>query len=307
MKRPFPGIAFLLFASLGCSDGVEIPTVEFGGNNGARLMNGQAKTPAEAYENAYGQLSRAHYNVRRNLDARGQNLYGAREAMAQILRSLETMRAVVPAADQARFDPYLSRYAGWLKDLENGSWGGSFLIELDRIEQELKSKFNPGGVEVLAEFPKSTPPPEALMAPKAVAPAPGALTPDKVELPVVKTPAAAPAVRPKPAPAAEHPGVSSRILYKAWDRAHDDLVAAYKEKKSCKTKYEDVAESLRLLKAQLAGDKAAKLQIYIDYYGGIDEKTKGFTALPEKTAEKDIVDELDVAARVIRKEFNPEK
>jgi hypothetical protein len=57
----------------------------------------------------------------------------------------------------------------------------------------------------------------------------------------------------------------------------------------------------------LKGERADKLQIYIDYYGGVDEKTKGFSVLPEKTTDKDIVDELDVAARVIRKEFNPDK
>jgi hypothetical protein len=39
----------------------------------------------------------------------------------------------------------------------------------------------------------------------------------------------------------------------------------------------------------------------------VKEKTQSFTVLPEKTVEKDILDELDVAARVIRKEFNPDK
>ena len=308
MKRLLPGIALLLTASLGCSDGVEIPTVEFGGSSGARLMNGTAKTPAEAYENSYAQLTRAHYNVRRNLESRSQNLYGAREAMGLIVRSLETMRASVPASAQVRFDPYLTRYGAWLKDLDGGTWGGSFLNELARVEQEVKSKFNPGDAEVLAEFPNSKPPPvEVRPAPKPEAQPDAVLTPDKVEVPIVKLPPPLEAPRPKPAPAPEIPGASSRILYKAWDRAHDDLVSTYKEKKACKTKYEDVLESLRLLKAQLAADKAAKLQIYIDYYAGIEEKTRSFTALPEKTAEKDIVDELDVAARVIRKEFNPEK
>ena len=39
----------------------------------------------------------------------------------------------------------------------------------------------------------------------------------------------------------------------------------------------------------------------------VNEKTKGFTALPEKTTEKDVIDELEVAARVIRKRFGPDK
>lgn len=308
MKRLLPGIALLLAGSLGCSDGVEIPTVEFGGASGARLMNGTAKTPAEAYENSYAQLTRGHYNVRRNLETRSQNLYGAREAMALLVRCLETMRAAVPPSAQSRFDPYLVRYSGWVKDLETGIWGGSFLIDLERSEQELKSRFNPGDAEVLAEFPNAKPPPvETKPAPKPEAPASGILSPDKVEVPPAKDPPPVEAARPKPAPAPENPGASGRVLFKAWDRAHDELVAAYKEKKNCRPKYEDVVESLKLLKAQLAGDKAVKLQIYIDYYAALDEKTKGFTSLPEKTSDKDVVDELDVAARVIRKEFNPEK
>ena len=69
-----------------------------------------------------------------------------------------------------------------------------------------------------------------------------------------------------------------------------------------------MAGALRQLHANTAAEKRAKLQIYLDYYAGIHEKTKGFTTLPEgeKISEKDIVDELDVAARVIRKEFNPD-
>src|SRR6185503_19395989 len=111
--------------------------------------------------------------------------------------------------------------------------------------------------------------------------------------------------KPRPAEPAPPPtpALSSRLIFKAWSTAHYDLVAAFKEKKPCKPRYDDVLESLRLLKASFAGEKAAKLQIYLDYYGAIDEKTKTFTVLPEKTSEKDILDELDVAARVIRKEF----
>lgn len=288
MKRLVPGIALALASAWGCSGGgggggVEIPTVEVG-SGGARLMNGQPKSPAEAYDNAYSQLARAHYNVRRNLDSRGQNEFGAREAMKQILAALDAMRACVPEPDRARFTPYQERYAGWLKELETGTWGGSFLTDFDRTEREIKSKFSPATTEVIADAP---PPPKA--------PAPAAPSPAKP---------AAPAAPENPEPA---PAVSARAFFKAWSAAHDDLLAGYKEKKPCKPKYDDVIEALRAMKERLAGDKAARLQIYIDYYGGIEEKTKGFTALPEKTTEKDIVDELDVAARVIRKEFNPDK
>jgi hypothetical protein len=293
MKILLPGV--LLALSLGCSNGVEIPTVEIGGD-GARLMNGQARTPVEAYEKAYAYLGRAHLNVHRNLETRSQNLVGAREGMELVLKCLETMRGCVPEPDRPKFEPYLTKYGGWLKDLEDGTWGGSFLTDLDRLEREVKTSFNPSSVKCLAEFPKTPPPPK-----------PAELTPDKVEVPTAKAPPAVAEPEKKPETPTTPPVVKTRILFRAWSAAHDDLVASYKDKKLCKTKFDDVVESLKLLKGQFAGEKASKIQIYIDYYGGVDEKTKNFTALPEKTSEKDIVDELEVAARVIRKEFNPDK
>jgi hypothetical protein len=182
MKRLLAGIA--IAACIGCGGrAVEIPTFEVGGAGGPRLMNGSAKTPAEAYDNAYSQLTRAHYNVRRNLDGRSQNQYGAREAMKQIVGCLETMRSCVPPADRARFDPYVARYGGWVKELDDGTWGGSFLTDFDRTEREVKSTFSPAGTAMLAEFP--TPPaPE-----KTRRPADAGLVSDTVEVPGRQAPA----------------------------------------------------------------------------------------------------------------------
>jgi len=296
MNRLSPVFVLVLAVGGGCSGGAEIPTMELGGPDGARVINGQARTPAEAYDNAYSQLTRAHINVYRNLEARGQNQLGAREALAQILRCLEIMKACVPAVERARFDLYLSRYGGWLKDVDNGTWGGSFLTDLERTEREIKSFFNPSTATVLPEFPAA----------KTEKPADPSLASDKVEVPVLKNNPAAEAPRARQEPEI-NPAVALRVLYKAWDRAHDDLIAAYKDKKPCAAKYDDVVASLRLLKDKQTGEPAAKLQIYIEYYAGVKEKTQNFTVLPEKTVEKDILDELDVAARVIRKEFNPDK
>jgi hypothetical protein len=306
MNRLSPGVALLVVWSWGCSGGgAEIPTVEFGGPGGARLMNGQAKTPGEAYENAYAVLTRAHYNVHRNLDTRGQNPLGAKEAMGQILQSLETMRNCVAPADQPPFDPYIARYSAWQKDIENGTWGGAFLTDLERTEREVKSKFNPGTVQVLAEFPGTAKP-----AAVSAKPPDPAFADDKVEVPPPprKSPdgSVAPQAPPAEAPVA-NTAATRRLHYKAWDRAHDDLIAAYKDKKDCKAKYEDVIAALRLLKGEYSGEQANSLEIYVNYYADVNEKTKGFTLLPEKTTERDIIDELDVAARVIRKRFSPEK
>jgi hypothetical protein len=306
MKRLLAGLAL---AALGCGETAEIPTVELGGPSGARLLTGQARTPYEAYDFAYSNLPRFHRDIERCLDPRGRNLYGAQVAMRSILDSLHTMRSLVAASDRPRFDPYLARYQEWLRDLERDTWGGSFLSNLEQSGRELRSRFHPAEVQILAEFPS----PAAAAAPAPASPAPAAppasIPPDKVEPP--RSPAAPPAASapppPTPAPPPAPGGASPKIYYLAWDRAHDALVDAYKAKKECRPSYELVVEALRHLKANLQGERADKLQIYLDYYAGIHEKTRGFTTLPEKTTEKDIVDELDVAARVIRKEFNPEK
>jgi hypothetical protein len=292
----------LLFAwAWGCSGGgAEIPPVELGGPSGARLMNGQARTPAEAYENAYALLTRSHYNVHRNLEARGQNLLGAKDAMALILQCLETMKGCVAAADQPPFDPYIARYTDWHKDIENGTWGGAFLTDLERTEREVKSKFNPGSVQVLTEFPGR---PVAAPAKPTEPP----FNADKVEVPVLKKTEGEAPKAPVPETPTVNPVVVQRLHYKSWARAHDDLVAAYKDRKDCKAKYEDVAGALKLMKGDYTGEQAACLDIYTNYYADLCEKTKTFTTLPEKTTDKDILDELDVAARVIRKRFNPDK
>jgi hypothetical protein len=303
MIRLSPGIALLIAWAWGCSGGgAEIPPVEVGGPGGARLMNGQARSPAEAYENAYALLTRAHYNVHRNLDARGQNLLGAKEAMALIVQCLETMKGCVRDADRAAFDPYITRYSGWQKDIDGGTWGGAFLTDLERAERDVKARFSPTEVHVLAEFPRNAKP-----APAPAKPTDPPFTADKVEVPVSTNPEAPGAPKPPAEPPPISPEVTRRLRYKSWDRAHDDLVAAYKEKKDCKAKYEDVVAALRLMKDGYGGDHAACLDIYLNYYADLREKTKTFTSLPDKTTEKDILDEFDVAARVIRKRFNPDK
>jgi len=194
MKLLTPGFALMLAAAWGCSGGAEIPPVELGGSTGARLMNGQARTPAEAYDNAYALLTRSHYNVRRNLDTRGQNQLGAREAMAQIIRCLETMKSCVPAGNQVPFDPYIARYSGWLTDLEKGTWGGAFLTDFERNEREVKSNFHPSNEQFLTEFPGAKP--EA----PPVKPADSPLISDNVEVPA--TPRSPGLESPRPAPEA---------------------------------------------------------------------------------------------------------
>ncbi|HEX7898186.1 MAG TPA: hypothetical protein VF950_10525, partial [Planctomycetota bacterium] len=192
MKHAFPGIALLLFFA-GCSDNAELPSVEFGGPSGARLMNGQGRTPAETYENAYAQIHKQTYNVLRNLEARGQSLYGARGALDAIVNALETMKSVAGPSDRPRFDPYIARYRGWSADVGANRWGGSFTQDVERSEYELKSKFSPENVEIVADFSAAhgAPPPAPAPAPAprpAPSPAPAGVPDDKAVAPARPAP-----------------------------------------------------------------------------------------------------------------------
>lgn len=302
MKHLLPGAILLSLAACG-----DVPTLEVGGG-GARFLNGQPRDVVDAYVMAYSNLSPSHLRVRLNLEPRGRNMVGARAAMERIIDGLETMRALVTPEGREAFEPYVARYREWLRDLERETWGGSFLNEFEAAEREVKSKFRVDKVE-LAQ-PVAEAPPAPAPAPERATAVP-AMPADKVEVPPSAAGPRKPAGEKAPA-AAEAPPRSAapgspelaRIYFKAYDRAHDDLVEAYKAKKDCSVPYKDLADALRLLKDQVTGERATTVQVYSDYYAGIHKRTDGFKVLPEKTTEKDVVDELNVAARVLRQRFS---
>lgn len=312
-----PGIA-LLFA-LGCADSsAELPPMEVG-SGGARLMTGSGRSPEENYEIAYAQLHKQHINVRRALEPRGRNLYGASLSMQSILDSFARMRSLVTPPHQVKFDPWIAKYQEWQKLIERDTWGGSFMQDFDIAERRVKETFSIDNVELAAAAVPAPAPVAKEPAPRPADPAPPkeaapGIPPDKVVPPPHRPDPApgapkAPATAERPPTPAPAPAANGRIYYKAWDGFHDALIAAYKAtpRPDCRPKFEDLRESLLLLKSTLPPDRGQKLQIYIDYYAAMSEKTKAFSSLPEKTTDKDILDELDVVARVLRKEFNPDR
>ncbi len=289
MQRLLTLLPALLLAA--CSD---VPTAELGGEGGIRIMGGPPRDAYDASTQAYSSLASQHRHVRENIDPRHQNMLGARSAMERIIASLETMKSLVTPEFKGRVDRYLPRYRQWQQDVERNTWGGSFLQDFDQAEREIRARLGPNSVDLAAEAAPAAPPkPKAAEEPPQAPAAPA-------EPPVKKA-------GETPAPAPPKEDVSFRLLYLAWDRGHPELLDTYQGKKDCAARYKDVTDALALMKARLSGKPADTLQVYIDYYAAIHEKTKGFAVLPEKTGEKDILDELEVAARVIRKEFNPEK
>lgn len=256
MKRMIPGVLIFLAA---CADGGIAP-LEIGGD-GVRFMNGTPGSASQAYDQAYAWIPPQHRRVYAGLkDARRQSVPAALGAVEKIIQCLETMKACVVDSSKPMFDPYIARYKGWHDDLDRNTWGGGFMTDFEHSEREVRIKFAPGRMEIVA------------------------------------TPAV-----PPPAP------VSFRLSYKAWDRAHDDLLKLYREKKDCAAAYKDLSEALALMMGQITGKRAELLTIYTAYYADIHDRTLTFTVLPGKTTGEEIAAELEVAARVLRKELNPDK
>ena len=57
--------------------------------------------------------------------------------------------------------------------------------------------------------------------------------------------------------------------------------------------------------ARLSGNDAGKLRSYREFYEGIRKNTSGFTKLPEKTSAEDILQELEIVARWIKRAYKP--
>jgi hypothetical protein len=187
--------------------------------------------------------------------------------MERIVESLQTMQSASKLSARPRFDPYLDKYRGWLLDLERDRWGGSFLLELDRAEREVKSLFDPASAEIAAGEPS---------------PAPAGTRP--------------------PADTG-----TLGFLYRSWESAHRALAEAWSGRQDASKPYQDTVAALKLLKGQLAGGRADLVQYQIDWYAALHEKTSGFTRVPPGSKETDVAVDLAVPSRVIEKEFKPVK
>ena len=295
MKFILPGV--LLFLLAGCSN---LPPISIGGGS-IRPMNGTAGNAVQAYDLAYSRMTKQHRNLRQSLDPQSFNIVGARTATATILNAVETMRSLVVPNQQERFDPYIKHYREGLQDLHSGRPNASFLSLTDRYEREIKARLSLKSVKLAGP-----PPVEAPVVPKRDPVPPSGNLAEKpastpAEPPV--TPPATPA--PVQLPPSAPPSISSRLIFKAWEKTHEDLVSTYREKKNCNAAYEDLTEALDLMQPRLSGKKAEKLQSYRQFYEGIRTNTSGFTTLPEKTSAEDILQELEVVARWIKRAFEP--
>jgi hypothetical protein len=284
MKR----IALLGLAALAaCADApdVSVPPIAIGGG-GARLMTGNAKTPLEAYDTAYSQMTKLHHRIADSLRA-PVNVGGARDALDEVLANLQLMRALAMEAERPRFDPFLKDYGEWRTVIARGSTSGA-AQPLETLGAKVRSQLHPNSVRILAEFPGGKPEPAK--------PEPDPAKP--------KTPEPAP---PAPAP----PEVPLGILFDAWKTRHAQLAEAYGKtpKGDGARAYGRVIEALAAMKAKLAPEAGVKLQGYLDFYGNLAKDTANFTGPPGngKDKEENVLQDLRVVSRLIEDAFDPDR
>src|SRR5690349_3099654 len=116
--RRLPAVVMLLLAA--CSDGPDIPripTIALSGG-GARLMT-NARTPTEAYDNAYGLMTPCHLRARQGLGQSPQRNYvDSASALRDIVEALTVMQSLVSAESKAAYDPYIASYTQLASDVE---------------------------------------------------------------------------------------------------------------------------------------------------------------------------------------------
>jgi hypothetical protein len=274
---------------LGCGGDAEVrvPPVGVGGG-GARILQ-DAKTPAEAYENAFASFTPCHNRVRRGLGTSVQQNYrDAAAALEEVTGNLRIMQALVVDASKPAFDPYIADYADLAKAVDRQNAPANWQTRLDRNEREIKSKFSFLEAQIVTQWPEGMGPQATTPAPKPPAPAPDS----------------APAPTPVPPPS---PAMPPRLAYRAWKQSHTDLVAAFQGGKEAASPYADVQAALAAMKQGLPAARHAKIDLMLAVYEQQNGETRGFTTVPPHGSKELILKQLDVVKESLEAEYDPDK
>jgi hypothetical protein len=290
MNRFFgPALAAALLA--GCSDSSEVslPPIALGGGSGARIVTGDAKSPAEAYDNRFTEMTKLHSRIRESLRP-PSNTTAVRGCLERIVDNVKTMQALVVDEQKSALDYFIREYSDWLAHFNRGMTGGleSAVTELER---KLRITVGPSRMRFVSDFPAD----------------PGAKRPEKpADPPVVPKPVDEPK-KPEPAPAKE---TTFWMIYAAWKASHQELTEAWTRNKADGAKaYAKVVECLATLKPRLAADAQNTLQVYLDFYRSRAAETKDFTAAPakEKGTEENVLADLNMLFKQIEAAFSPDR
>lgn len=285
--RKFLAIGLLLAASCAAPEIADLPPLELGGSSGVGLLD-ESGTPRQAYESAYARLTKHHIHVRAHMTSDPPNSYGVWRSLEQIAECLEAMHQVALDPWKTALVPHIRWYREMTRQAKIGSYGGSFETELSRRLQEIKTRFKPGAVDILAEFPGKKP----------EQPAPP---------PIVSVPTLDETAPPAPPAAPAKTEVPLWMAFSAWRQAHADLVAAYAKKENAAVAYERVRAALAALRAAVPAERQKKIALCEATYEQQHEETKGFTQPPLGGKEEDALRVLQLVSAMLEAEYDPDK
>ncbi len=285
--------AVLLLGS--CTGGqIGLPPISLSGNS-VKLMT-DARTPMEAYVNAHGRLTRLHLNARKSLEDMPSNYFGASDSLRRIIAQLELMKKLTQEPAGTGLETYIARYRSMLHAAEKKRAAGALISDLRRYGREVKIKFAPSAVAILAKFPRDESAAQAGSNDDSLPP-----PPDEPTLPPPKLPA------PKKDPAPKEGTVPFWILYKSWVSVQDDLASAYRGKKETAAAYRRAVDLLTRMAASVGKERRNTLDLCAKMYAKAHEKTRGFTSLPGGIRAEDILSELNTIAGIVREGYDPDR
>lgn len=304
MKR-FSFLALLLpLAACGPDAIPDIPTLEVGGG-GARFMT-DAKTPFEAYDKAWSEMTKQHLGIRREIGPNG-NRFALESYSARIVRNLQIMKSVLVSPAPSTLDPYLKFYTEVHDLAKAGRFGGNYVNLLNQYEREIHVNYAPDNVQIATEFETTAKDAKKEETAKSAKkeektddlPPPVEKKEDEPK-PKVDPPVETPVETP-----AKDEGVGYRLMFKAWQKSHDELCTAFQAKKDAQARYEEVREALRELAKKVDAKPAERLQVYVTFYEKIHDDTRGFTTLPEGAKDEDVLNDLKIVGAGVAKDFDP--
>jgi hypothetical protein len=148
-------LALSLLVLVGCG-GPEVPRMPplSVGSGGVRMMD-EARTPAEAYENAFSKLTGCHNRVRSGLGSSSQRNYrDAGGALEEIAESLRVMRALVTDEAKPAYDPYIAAYAELAVDTSRDRAPANWQTRIDQGERDIKGKFSYVQAPIVSTWPR---------------------------------------------------------------------------------------------------------------------------------------------------------
>ena len=289
-------ITVLLAVSCGGPDIPRLPPLSVGAG-GVRMMS-ESRTPAEAYETAFAQLTGLHNRVRMGLGPSEQRNYlDATQALEEIAENLRVMRSVVEESAKPAYEPYIEEYTELALDVGRRRPPANWQTRVDISEKEVKSKFSYAQAPIVAEWPPG-------LGPTKESPAPTNTSQAKAPPP---QPLAADPFDPKPSAPVPAPAMPSRLAFKAWKQSHADLAAAFAGGKDATSAYEDVKSAIAAMKQSIPASRHAKLDLMVAVYEQQHGETKGFSAVPSHGNKELIQKQLDVVRETLETEYDPDR